>query len=100
MDCFIDPCEVATCPGAPYATCKSNYCGGCNARFFIGDEDITDTCGKYLHSKNGPTLLDCNSILTRILVVCNSYDKVISYIAQTFYPPAWLFWIMYVHSAV
>jgi hypothetical protein len=32
VQCFVDPCEVASCPGA--AICAANYCGGCRAEFF------------------------------------------------------------------
>ncbi len=31
VQCFADPCQVATCPEAE---CMSNYCGGCNAEFY------------------------------------------------------------------
>lgn len=31
--CFVDPCEVTSCPLFPDAKCISNYCGGCNAIF-------------------------------------------------------------------
>eukprot|EP00486_Rosalina_sp_Unknown_P009047 CAMPEP_0201595752 /NCGR_PEP_ID=MMETSP0190_2-20130828/192645_1 /ASSEMBLY_ACC=CAM_ASM_000263 /TAXON_ID=37353 /ORGANISM="Rosalina sp." /LENGTH=1032 /DNA_ID=CAMNT_0048055839 /DNA_START=42 /DNA_END=3141 /DNA_ORIENTATION=+ len=33
VNCFVDPCRFATCPGVQGATCESNYCGGCNAIF-------------------------------------------------------------------
>ena len=31
VNCFVDPCRYATCPGIQGAKCESNYCGGCNA---------------------------------------------------------------------
>ncbi|XP_078588091.1 uncharacterized protein LOC144869079 [Branchiostoma floridae x Branchiostoma japonicum] len=34
VNCFADPCQVTKCPAYPAATCRSNYCGGCNAVFF------------------------------------------------------------------
>ncbi|CAF4055856.1 unnamed protein product, partial [Rotaria sp. Silwood2] len=34
VQCFRDPCQGATCPAYPDATCVSNYCGGCNAEWF------------------------------------------------------------------
>lgn len=33
VDCFVDPCESATCPGRPNAQCVPDYCGGCNFYF-------------------------------------------------------------------
>ncbi|EGD74680.1 protease inhibitor [Salpingoeca rosetta] len=35
--CLRDPCEDATCPGDPTATCRANTCGGCRAEFYVGD---------------------------------------------------------------
>ncbi|CAH1257330.1 CRIM1 [Branchiostoma lanceolatum] len=34
VNCFADPCQVTRCPAHPDVTCRSNYCGGCNAVFF------------------------------------------------------------------
>ena len=34
--CFVDPCEVASCPEG---TCEANYCGGCFAEFYT-DADL------------------------------------------------------------
>ena len=31
VNCFVDPCQVASCPSG---TCTANYCGGCNAEFW------------------------------------------------------------------
>ena len=42
--CFVDPCQVANCPVYPTATCTSDYCGGCYARFYIGSEEVTSSC--------------------------------------------------------
>ncbi|GAQ87413.1 hypothetical protein KFL_003510070 [Klebsormidium nitens] len=33
--CFADPCQVNKCPAFPAATCQANYCGGCNADWFV-----------------------------------------------------------------
>ena len=46
VKCFVDPCQFAKCPAHPNAKCVSDFCGGCNARFFEDDEEVTDTCGK------------------------------------------------------
>ncbi|CAF4651443.1 unnamed protein product [Rotaria sp. Silwood1] len=37
VKCFRDPCQGATCPRYPDATCVSNYCGGCKAEWFRCD---------------------------------------------------------------
>ncbi|XP_066294756.1 IgGFc-binding protein-like [Branchiostoma lanceolatum] len=34
VECFADPCDNAECPANPDATCRANYCGGCNAVFY------------------------------------------------------------------
>ena len=34
VECFVDPCDVASCPDG---TCTSNYCGGCRAEFATPD---------------------------------------------------------------
>ncbi len=46
VSCFADPCMFATCPAHPDAVCVADFCGGCNARFFIGKKEVTDTCSK------------------------------------------------------
>lgn len=46
VNCFVDPCQFAKCPAHPNAKCVSDYCGGCNARFFDGGKEVTDTCGE------------------------------------------------------
>ena len=42
--CFRSPCEGAVCPGQPEATCNDDYCGGCNTRWVLDEEDVTDSC--------------------------------------------------------
>ena len=44
-NCFVDPCSVNRCPAHPTATCRSNYCGGCNAQFFVNGIEVTAECG-------------------------------------------------------
>ncbi|CAF0775715.1 unnamed protein product [Adineta steineri] len=34
VNCFMDPCGLATCAKHPGAKCRANYCGGCNAVFY------------------------------------------------------------------
>ena len=45
VNCFVDPCLLATCPAHPTAVCVANFCGGCNAEFFdaLGN-DVTNSC--------------------------------------------------------
>eukprot|EP00794_Sanderia_malayensis_P014103 gene14103-15576_t len=40
VNCIIDPCEVAVCPAVPSAKCRSNYCGGCNADFYLNGKQV------------------------------------------------------------
>ncbi|XP_002734594.1 kielin/chordin-like protein [Saccoglossus kowalevskii] len=46
--CVADPCEVTECPLYPNAQCVSNFCGGCNADFFVDEKlvDCTEKRGK------------------------------------------------------
>ena len=46
VNCVIDPCEVTACPAFPNATCRADFCGGCNARFFIQRQEVTDQCNE------------------------------------------------------
>ncbi|KAL3885814.1 hypothetical protein ACJMK2_025850 [Sinanodonta woodiana] len=41
--CFIDPCDVITCPKFPDALCVPTYCG-CYASFFVGKNNVTNIC--------------------------------------------------------
>ena len=34
--CLRNPCEGLTCRRYPGARCVPDYCGGCNAEFYIG----------------------------------------------------------------
>ena len=36
VQCLVDPCKLSECAD-PDATCKANYCGGCNAEWFTPD---------------------------------------------------------------
>lgn len=45
VNCFVDPCMFASCRAYAEATCRSNYCGGCNAEFFdASGNDVTARC--------------------------------------------------------
>jgi hypothetical protein len=35
VNCFASPCQMAKCEKHPEAECRENYCGGCNAEFFV-----------------------------------------------------------------
>ncbi len=46
VDCFVSPCQFSLCPAYPEAVCEDDYCGGCNARWYVqqGDQkrEVTD----------------------------------------------------------
>ncbi|CAG5123263.1 unnamed protein product, partial [Candidula unifasciata] len=44
FNCFVAPCDVSTCPRYPNARCVDDYCGGCNARYFVNDTEVTRFC--------------------------------------------------------
>ena len=35
---------TASCPGVGDATCVADYCGGCNARWILNGQEVTDQC--------------------------------------------------------
>ena len=38
--CASNPCDSKRCSAYPNAECKANYCGGCNAEFFVDDKKV------------------------------------------------------------
>ena len=50
VNCLIDPCQVNSCLLFPTATCEADYCGGCNARFYMNDVEVTHACGKFRYN--------------------------------------------------
>ena len=64
--CVEDPCQVNTCPEFPDAECISDFCGGCNARFFEGFKEVTKKCQS---SKV------CTNIGTVTEVKCDTADQ-------------------------
>ena len=59
VNCLVNPCDTATCPAINKATCAADYCGGCNARWLLNGDDVTNQCqGQfarkgYRHVKDG-----------------------------------------------
>ncbi|XP_059142282.1 uncharacterized protein LOC131929914 [Physella acuta] len=43
VNCFVDPCMFAQCSVAG-AVCRSNYCGGCNAEWYVGSTNVSGCC--------------------------------------------------------
>ena len=46
----MDPCDTETCENITDAICQLDNCGGCFAKFLLGNVDVTDRCGKKLIS--------------------------------------------------
>jgi len=42
VNCFVDPCNYASCPGRSDAVCRANYCGGCNSEWWVGDVKLSE----------------------------------------------------------
>lgn len=40
VNCFVNPCQFAECPGVEDARCVANYCGGCNALWFTASGGV------------------------------------------------------------
>ena len=43
VTCNGDPCEGASCPGYPSAVCVADYCGHCQAVWYVGQDIVTCT---------------------------------------------------------
>ncbi|GAU97063.1 hypothetical protein RvY_08422 [Ramazzottius varieornatus] len=50
VNCFVQPCLGKTCSNYPNAVCQDDYCGGCNARFFVGRREVTYRCGSQYYA--------------------------------------------------
>ena len=46
--CLTAPCTVNTCTAHPDATCRDNYCGGCNAEFYDANGNQVNCDGRLL----------------------------------------------------
>ncbi|XP_065315536.1 kielin/chordin-like protein [Gordionus sp. m RMFG-2023] len=57
VNCLVDPCQFAKCPANPKAECRSNYCGGCNADFYLNNEKIS--CEKELLCPPDKPIVNC-----------------------------------------
>ncbi|XP_077995049.1 uncharacterized protein LOC144448627 isoform X2 [Glandiceps talaboti] len=42
VSCLIDPCNTATCPANPTASCRTDNCGSCKAEFIDNSDQIVD----------------------------------------------------------
>ena len=63
VQCDGDPCRDAVCPSHPTAVCRADYCGGCTAKWFIGDEQVTCT-GMYAAKQLGIISTNYRTILS------------------------------------
>nr|KAI8760375.1 hypothetical protein BgiMline_007528 [Biomphalaria glabrata] len=43
VNCFVRPCQFAQC-SVSGAVCMDDYCGGCNARWYVGNTEVTSQC--------------------------------------------------------
>ena len=64
VNCLVDPCEVTRCRAFPDAKCRADYCGGCNARFFMGKgrrkREVTDRCNEIKPCRRGGKVIGIN----------------------------------------
>ena len=45
VNCLVDPCRFASLSNFLKVECQGDYCGGCNARFFLGTKEVTKNSG-------------------------------------------------------
>ncbi|OQV14518.1 hypothetical protein BV898_11240 [Hypsibius exemplaris] len=43
-ECLVAPCQVSRCSNMLGAVCHNDYCGGCHARWFVGQFEVTNRC--------------------------------------------------------
>ena len=46
--CSSDICDGSVCTNYPNAVCYSDECADCSPRYFIGNDEVTNVCGKFL----------------------------------------------------
>ncbi|KAH9518774.1 hypothetical protein Btru_006219 [Bulinus truncatus] len=44
VNCFVAPCRFAVQCSVPGSVCQDDYCGGCNARWYVGSTEVTSQC--------------------------------------------------------
>ena len=47
LRCGLNYCNFLTCPESPDAECIMDVCGQCEARFYMNNEEVTDSCSKW-----------------------------------------------------
>jgi len=63
VQCAVNPCTRAFCARYPRAQCVPDYCGGCNAHFYLGGKRITNCYNEG----------ECSAICTReFFPICGS----------------------------
>ena len=46
--CSSDICDSSVCTNYPNAVCYPDECADCSPRYFIGNDEVTNVCGKFL----------------------------------------------------
>ena len=46
--CSSDVCDSSVCTNYPNAVCYPDECADCSPRYFIGNSEVTNVCGKLL----------------------------------------------------
>ena len=60
--CSLDICDGSVCTDYPDAVCYRDECTDCSPRYFIGNTEVTNVCGKFLVKKANYYLDLINSI--------------------------------------
>ncbi|XP_028413435.1 papilin-like [Dendronephthya gigantea] len=61
VNCLVPPCQNAKCQAYPGARCKNNYCGGCNADFYVNDKKVE--CNDLCANVSCNASMECKVIL-------------------------------------
>ena len=66
--CSSDICDSSVCTNYPNAICYPDECADCSPRYFIGNNEVTNVCGKFLVKQTNHYLI--NSISCYIQIMC------------------------------
>ena len=46
-NCSLNVCSNSVCIDHPNAVCYPDVCGDCSPRYFYGNDEVTNACGKF-----------------------------------------------------
>ena len=75
LNCPFNLCDHQKCLNIPDTDCVFDVCGGCTARFYLGNEEVTDQCSMY-NNYNSTNLIIAINILNYLTVFCRGSGQI------------------------